>query len=117
MATIGSEAIIKLLAGEGVSSSLTSPNYDVFIEEAEGMLFAETRINFVDVYSSLDDDVKGSVESAVNTWAAMSAVNYSVTGYISLSRIQTLLDFLSYKYERAVSLLKEKFVSNAIQAA
>jgi hypothetical protein len=107
---------VKDKAGTFVSTSLSSGQYTRFINRAEGTINAEMRINFNDLFSGLNVDVKGILEDACSSLAAMEAINWDKSGF-GLSDAQTALDFNYGRYKDAMRLLKEKPTTDFIEAA
>ena len=87
---------------------------DQFINQAESTINAETRINYTDTYSTLNDDVKKILEDAASSKAAMNLINYDMTNYSSIAEAQTILDVNNNIFERALRLLKEKQTTDFI---
>lgn len=110
MATLCTSGSVKLAAGTNVSTSLTDANYTEFINQAEGQLIADTRINWVDVYSGMNTDFKQICEQAAAAWAAVDAIRYDPSGYTSLNEAITIINVNLDRYDRAVAKLKDSNV-------
>jgi len=76
------------------------------ITQAESEVCVATRYNWIDIYGSLNVDVKYILESAVSNLAAMYVIQYGIEGYVSRSA-ETMLDVLHDAYIREVELLKD----------
>lgn len=106
--TLCDSGAVKLKAGTDVSTSLTDSDYTKLINQAESYINAAARINFVDLFSGLNDDVKFILEDAASSHAAMSAIGYNMNNYPSTARAQTLLNINWARLQENINLLKEK---------
>ena len=105
-------------AGAGKSAVSSAEAYtNNFISQAESFINAYTKINYSDTYASLNVDKKALLKEAASNIAAMYVINYDMTGFPSLSYVQTMLNIL---WDRAVECMKiltdndkSKFVSSA----
>lgn len=113
--TLCTSGSVKLHAGANVSTAITAANYTEFINQAEGEVCMETKINWVDIYSTLDADVKKVLEMATATLAANFCIKYDQNTYLSPSESQTIMDANNYYYEKALSKLKEDQFSRFIR--
>jgi len=116
-ATITSSGAVIIKAGHGVSSFLSgsgvmSMNADTilnqFINEGESFVNVVTKRNWTDDYSSLNADVKKILDDAVSSYAAISVINYDMSGYTSLAEAQTMMDVNWAKFKECVDVLKEQ---------
>lgn len=83
------------------------------INQAEGQLIADTRVNWIDVYSTLNPDFKQVIEGAVSAKAAVAVINYDPLSYGNLNTATTMINVLLDEYDRGVSKLKEDKVIKA----
>ena len=107
-------------AGANVSSFFTTNTNQVVeqtIRQAESLVCATTRYNWLDNYSTLNEDVKYILEEAVSSWSAMAMISYDMGGYTSASEATTMLDVLIDRYNRAIKELKEQSVKNFVEGA
>lgn len=113
--TLCNSGAVKLKAGYAVSIYLTSDHYTQLINQAEAAIGAATKINWVDLYATLDDDTKKILEDAASSHAAMGAINYDMLGYSRLSEVQTAQNINYTRYFDAIQLLKDKKTSDFIK--
>lgn len=118
--TLTDSGAVKLKAGAGVSTTLTTDSADgseltSFINQAEAYLAAVTRIDWVSLYSGLDADLRKILDDAASSHAAMAAISYDMSGYTFAQEAQVMLDFNYTRLDDAIKLLKEKVVSDFIQ--
>ena len=106
---------VKLKAGAGVSGDITAGNFTSLINQAENMINAVMRINLIDGYAALDEDVKLILEDTASSYAATSAIAYNLLGYNSTAEATMLINLNWAKYNEGIKLLKDKFTSNFIQ--
>lgn len=104
-------------AGANVSSSITEDQWIELINQAEGYINTVTRINYVDTYSGLNDDVKKILQDAASCHAAISAINFDMSGYTSRSEAQTMLDVNWARLMENIELLKDKKYTTFITEA
>lgn len=95
--------------------SNTETYINSFMTQAESYINAVCCINFSDLYTTLNVDVKGLLKQAASCLAAIDVINYDTTGFPSSRAAETALDVLSDKAEKAIAQLKEKSVINFIK--
>lgn len=113
--TLCTSGAVKLKSGAGVSSDLTAENYTQLINQAESYINAATRINWVDLYASLDDNLKKILEDAASSHAAIGAVQYDSSNYVGTGEATTIINTNYTRYIDAINLLKEKAVSDFVK--
>lgn len=88
-----------------------------FIAEAESLINVTTRVNWSDLYSSLNADVKSILKMAASNLAAMMVINYDLSNFPGQREIETRLDVLQNGYDMAIAQLKDQaqkgFMENA----
>jgi len=102
---------VLLKAGANVSSVLTtdaSSQIEQFILQAESFINVVTRVNYTDGFADLNADVKKILEDAASSYAAVSCINYDMSGYSSRAEAQTMLDVNWAKFKECIDLLKDK---------
>ena len=100
-----------------ISGDATFVYSNDFISQAESEINALTRVNWSDLYGTLDDDVKAILTQAASNLSAMYAISYDMSGFTSRLEATTMLDLLRDSYLRALGVLREiqvqKFVKKA----
>lgn len=115
--TLCNSGSVKLAAGSNVSTSLTDSNYTEFINQAEGQLAVDTRVDWVSAWGTISGSKYAKVvEQAVAAWAAVNAIRYKMTAYSSLNEATTMINVNLNRYSNAVTQLKEGQVIKAIGA-
>lgn len=112
--TLCTSGSVKLAAGAGVSTALTDANYTEFINQAEGDLIRDTRVNWVSSYSGMSADYKKTLEGAVAARAAVNAIKYQMNGYTKIGEAITMINICLTEYEQAVQKLKMADVVKAL---
>ena len=88
-----------------------------YMTQAESFINVLIRINFSDLYSALNVDIKGILKRAASCLAAIDVLNYDLSGIPTRIESETRLDVLTDEANKALSLLKGKkqstFMSNA----
>ena len=110
--TLCASGSVKLKAGEE-ASALTSAQYTELINQAEGQFIADTAVNWVDIYATLNSDFKQAIEGAVSAKAAIGVIGYDPLALGPLSVATTKVNILLDEYDRAVSKLKETNIYKA----
>ena len=107
--TLCTSGSVKLKAGVD-HTALTAAQYTEFINQAEGQIIADTRINWVSIYSTMDDDFKKILEGATAAKAAIGVINYDPLALGGLTVATTMINVNLDEYDRAVKVLKEQNV-------
>ncbi len=95
-------------AGANASAvSVTEAYTNDFVAQAESEINALTRVNWSDLYSGLDADVKAILKEAASNLAAMYIIIYDMGGFNSTLEATTMLDMLRDSYLRALGVLRE----------
>lgn len=122
--TLTQSGAVLLKAGTNVSSDLTGTGAlgqtadDIivsWINEAESHICAETKVNWIDIYSTLDADLKKVLDAAASAWASERAINYDMSGYTSRAEAQTMLNVNYTIFTDSMKILKEKVNTDFIQ--
>ena len=97
-------------AGRNVFSTaaLSGAIVDTFINAAEDLINVNSRFNFLDVYSTLNDDTKKIIEQVCSAEAANSLIAYDMSGYSSRIEAETMLDVNNNIVLRGLSILRDK---------
>lgn len=103
-----STAEVSRKAGANASTVSNTELYiNDFITQAESEINALTRVNWSDLYSALDVDVKAILKEAASNLAAMYVIIYDMSGFTSRLEATTMLDMLRDSYLRALGVLRE----------
>tara|TARA_R100001480_G_scaffold7651_1_gene15617 strand:+ start:927 stop:1289 length:363 start_codon:yes stop_codon:yes gene_type:complete len=110
-------AEVQRKTGANASSTSNVEAYiNQFMTEVESLINTTTRVNWSDLYSGLNADVKGILKMAASASAAMMVIQYDMGGY-SQREAETMLDVLNNEYTIAIAQLKEQaqkgFIENA----
>jgi len=104
--TLCDSGAVKLKAGANVAT-LTGSQYTQLINQAEADIMASTRIDWVNLYSSLDAENKLILEAACSDKAGIYAISYDMSGYTSRAEAITMLNVLWASFTDALRVLKE----------
>jgi len=111
-------AEVQRKAGAKANTTANAEAYiNDFMTQAESEINAMSRVNWSDLYASLNADVKGLLKQAASNLAAIYIIQYDMSGYTSRAEAETMLDVLYDGFRRAMSLLedekKRSFIENA----
>ena len=110
MATIALSGPTLVKAGANVSSVMTASaggEVDAFIEQAEGVLNAATRYDFVTNWITLSGPAPIAKE-IVEDLAAISCIQYDMSGYTSRGEAESMVNILRDAALRGLQILKNK---------
>jgi len=118
MATLCTETQVKHKAGNGASSTSSASTYITdFIEQAEGIINAMTRKDWVAIYGNLNSSVKGILEETCSNMAAIYVVQYDMSGYTSRIEAEDIINILRDSILKNISVLRDlkvqEFMENA----
>ena len=85
--------------------------------QAESYINAKTRVNWSDLYSSLNVDVKGILKLAASNLAAMFVIQYDMSGFTSRVEAETMLDVLRSGFVMAMEALEDEKVKHFVKEA
>ncbi|MEK7112680.1 MAG: hypothetical protein AAB875_05120 [Patescibacteria group bacterium] len=112
--TLCTSGSVKLAAGNNVSTALTDSDYTLFINQAEGDIVADTRVNYVSAYSAMSADYRKILEGACAAKAAVKAVRFAPSNYSKLGEAITIVNICLDEYDRAIAVLKRADVIKAL---
>ena len=115
--TLCDSGSVKLHAGANVSGDLTPANYTTLINEAEGDMFAETQVDWVNIFSSLNVNYSKVVEQACAAKAAIPATKFDMLSYNSVAEAMNVINTNLTIYDRAIKVLRDPEVIKAIGAS
>ena len=97
----------QMKAGANVSASGGDTNFITnFIEEAEGVVCARARYDFISNFASLNAYTKQLLRALVTSWAAMKAIDYDMSGFSTRVEAETMLDVLRDDFVKAIEALE-----------
>lgn len=88
-----------------------------FVTQAESFINTKTRVNWSDLYSSLNVDVKGILKMAASCLAAMMVINYDMSGYTTRVEAETMLDLLRSMFTMAMDALEDEKARTFVKGA
>ena len=99
-------------AGANASSGGTSEVLvSDFVKQAEGVINAVTRFDWVNKYSSLTDEVRFLLNQVASDLAAIYIITYDMSGYTAATvEAETMLNIYREAVARGLSLLRDKNV-------
>jgi hypothetical protein len=112
MVTLADSGHVKLKAGEN-HTALTPTQYDELIEEAEGQIITDTRVNWIDIYSTMNTDFREVLRGAVSSYAANNVILNDMLAVGGINTATTMINKNLDNYDRAVSKLKDSNIFKA----
>lgn len=110
-------AEVQRKVGAGASATSNTEAYiNQYMAEAESLINATTRVNWSDIYASLNTDLKEILKMAASAKAAMMVIQYDMRGYTTLAEAQTMLDVLRDEFNTAIVELKDAKVRDFVNA-
>jgi len=103
-------------AGANKSTALVEADYDYAILQAEALINATSRYNWVDNYATLNVDIKYFLEQLCSDIAGSYLINYDPTTYGN-ETATIKLDFLRDSIMRGLSILRDKKTQDFINGA
>lgn len=96
------------LAGVNASSTSAAEAYtNIFIKEAEGLLCAKTRYDWVTNYASVSTIGKEVLRDAVASYAAIKVINYDMSGYTSRQEALIMINILWAVWSETYKLMSD----------
>lgn len=83
-----------------------------YVRQAEGLINANTRFNWVDAYSTLTDDVKFILNEVASNLAAISAITYDMSGFTDRVEAETMINVYRDAVLRGLSILRNQEVKS-----
>lgn len=109
--------IVKAGANANSTAVASSAILAQFQEQAEAIICTNSNFNWVDKYSSLNDDVKGILQDATSNLAAMYLVSYDMSGYTSRGEATNIIDLLNYRLTGDLKFLEDQTKKDFIKGA
>jgi len=88
-----------------------------YVKEAEGIVCAVTRFNWLTSYLTYSDDVKYILNQVVSDLAAISIITYDPSGYTDIVEAETMINVYRESVARGLSLLRNQDVKKFIEDA
>lgn len=105
--TLATTAQVLLAIGQTASAEqILEANTNIWILQAESLIFLETDKDFVADYSSVDANLKQALALAASSKAAMLAINQNQNTW-SLATSQSKLNVLDIQYSEAIERIKK----------
>lgn len=109
--------VLRKCGANASATSATETYINDFISQAESLINVTTRVNWSDLYSTLNVDVKAILKMAASAKAAMMVIQYDLSGFLTMREAETRLDVLNDEFDRAMKELKEQAQKGFIQNA
>lgn len=95
-------------AGSGASSTATAEAYtNVFIKMAEAQLSTSARYDWVTNYASISTIGRQILKDAVSSYAAVLAINYTMSGFQSRQEALIVVNILWAGFQKVINLLEK----------
>ena len=107
MATFCSFADVVYKAGVGAATEASVAMINNFIEEAEGVIVATTRIGFLTSWAALNTNVQQLLTECASAHAAKALINYDTTGFYSRQAAEIALDVNDDNFKRSLKQLTD----------
>ncbi len=96
----------------GANANVTSTNEVLvsdYVKQAEGVINAITRFNWVNAYSGLNDDLKFILNQVASDLAAIYIITYDMSAYTTATaEAETMLNVYRESTARGLSLLRDQ---------
>ena len=103
---LSGQAVFK--AGTDVSTSITEDQHDQAISEAESYIYGVMRNDLSGSYATMDISKRLLLQRACSDLAAISLIEYDMSGFPALSYATTTIYFLWNDALLTLNLLKDK---------
>jgi len=105
--TTAAEVVRKAGVNANATAIASTAMITNFINEAEGVVCVNSRIDWVTKYAAITANYKQILNDTVASLAAMELINYDMSGYTSRNESRTMLNVLRDKAMRGLSLLRD----------
>ena len=113
--TFCTEEEIQDVEGANVSSAVDEAFHNRQVAQAESLINARTRVNWHDIYGTLDADTKQILAEVAASIAGSKGISYDMSGYSSRAEAETMLDLNNNVINRGLQILKEQAVKDFIK--
>jgi hypothetical protein len=105
-------------AGANASATSKAEAYtNSYIAQAESYINVQTMYNWSDNYGTLNADVKGVLKDAGSSLAAISVINYDMSGFSSRAEALNMINVLWARVQDCINALKDINKADFIRAA
>lgn len=104
--TLCNSGAVVLKAGKN-AAVLTIAQYTQLINQAECFINVNSKKDWVAAFASLPTDTKNLLQDACSSFAALSVINYDMSGFTSRTEAQVMLDVNWNRTVEIINLLKE----------
>jgi hypothetical protein len=109
LGTFCTTAEVERKAGANVSATSKAEAYtNQYVKEAEGVICAVARYDFVTNYASLTTIAKELLRQVASDLAAMYAIQYDMSGFTSRIEAEDMINILRDSALRGLSLLRDQ---------
>jgi hypothetical protein len=114
--TFTSSGAIVRKAGKNCNADIATSGAALaeFCDQAEALIQATTRIDYLSTYSTLSANKKQILNQVTSDIAGMYIINWDMSGYTSRLEAQTMLDILNNSSQRGLKLLEEDKTKNFV---
>lgn len=107
--TLATSGAVKHRVGSDAPTTITNSGawMTELINQAEGDICAETRVNWIDIYSTMNADFKQVLEGACAAKAAIKVISYAPAEYPP-NAAMNMINVLWSEYDRAITILKDE---------
>ncbi len=110
MATLCVSGLAIIKAGANVSTSVPDAAWDTWIEEAEALIFARTRYDWVTNFGTINALFKPFLQEICSDLAAIQGISYDMSGYTTRGEAEDMMTVLRDAAIRGISFLKDQKV-------
>jgi hypothetical protein len=113
--TFCTTAEVERKAGASCSATSKAEGYtNQYVQEAEGLICAAARYDFVTNYASLSTIGKEMLRELASCLAAIYVISYDMSGFTTRSEAEDMINILRDAALRGLSLLRDKKVVDFI---
>lgn len=107
--TLCTETEIAIFAGENVDTTGdTETNHNALVAQAESFLCCLSRYNWVDNYSSLNEDVRRTLSEYCARYVAVALIAYNMAGFSSRIEAEDMLNIHLFRMQKLETLLRDQ---------
>lgn len=93
-------------AGSGASTASSAEAFtNQYVAEAESLINVLSGVNWSDLYSGLDADLRDLLKLAASVKAAISVIKYDIRGYASAREAENLININWQSFNLCVKIL------------
>ena len=106
-----------LKAGTNAATLPTDADYTSIINQAEGVICAVSRYNWIDNYAALNADVKYILEEIASNLSAIYVITYDMSGFTTRIEAEDMINVLRDGALRGLSIIRDQKVKDFINGA